>query len=71
MEEVSIQLTGASKVNPVGHSSFLTGEIEGENSLQEPTKITPEENTFSAGANFKYAFPANSITVLRVSLIQN
>ncbi len=71
LEEVSIQLTGAGKVNPVGHSSFLTGDIVAENSLQEPHKIIPVTGTFSAGANFRYTFPANSITVLRVSLLQN
>ena len=66
-ETVEITLQGAARVNPVGHSSTLTGAPRDENSLANPTKIVPEAGTFAAGTSFKYRFPAYSVTVLRIS----
>ena len=65
-ESVDITLKGARTVDRVGHSNTLTGAPEDENSLANPTKIIPSPGTFTAGANFRYSFPAYSITVLRI-----
>jgi alpha-L-arabinofuranosidase len=66
-EIVNITLSGAGNVNPVGHSTILMGDPDAENSLADPNKVIPSAGTFAAGDNFKYLFPANSITVLRIS----
>jgi hypothetical protein len=65
-EAVNITLKGAAKIDPAGHSTSLTGAPDDENSLANPTKVIPSKGTFTAGAGFKYRFPAYSITVLRI-----
>ena len=67
-EEVNITLKGVPKVHPTGHSTTLAGAPEDENSIANPTKIAPSTGTFTTGSNFKYRFPAYSITVLRIGL---
>jgi hypothetical protein len=68
-EWVNIKLTGARNVNPAGHSTVLTGTPEADNSLTNPNNVIPSSGTFVAGSSFKYLFPAWSVTVLRVGLI--
>jgi alpha-N-arabinofuranosidase len=65
-ESVNIILNGLDKIDPEGHSTTLTGTLEAENSIENPTNIVPSESTFKAGTRFKYTFPANSITILRL-----
>ena len=69
-ESVNITLSGADNVNPEGHSNILTGAPAEENSLTNPEKVVPSAGTFTAGRSFKYLFPANSITVLRIGLLK-
>jgi alpha-L-arabinofuranosidase len=69
-ESVNITLNGAGKVNPVGHSTTLTGAPEDENSIAYPNKIVPSTGTFAAGSSFKYLFPAYSVTVLRIEVLK-
>ena len=69
-ESVSITLSGAGKVNPIGHSASLTGAPDAENSLTNPNKVVPATGTFNTGINFKYLFPAYSATVLRIGLLK-
>lgn len=64
-EEVEIAIKGANRIDRAGHFSTLTGSPEDENSLANPTKILPSTGAFTAGASFKYRFPAYSVTVLR------
>ena len=66
-ETVAITLKGADTVNP-GYSVTLTGALDAENSLSNPDNIVPVTGTFTASPAFSYTFPANSITVLRVSI---
>ena len=66
-ESVDITLRGAGNVNTVGHFTTLTGALEDENSIAEPTKVVPKAGTFTAGKTFNYTFSANSVTILRVS----
>jgi alpha-L-arabinofuranosidase len=65
-ESVNINLNGAGKVNKSGHYTVLKGVPEDENSLSDPTRIIPSEGAFVADVNFKYLFPAYSVTVLRI-----
>ena len=67
-ESVNITLSGAGKVNPVGHLTTLTGAPDAENSIANPTKIVPSTGTYVAGSSFTYTFPANSVSVLRIEL---
>ena len=53
-----------------GHSTVLKGAPEDENSLSDPARIVPSEGTFVADVNFKYLFPAYSVTVLRIGLVK-
>lgn len=69
-ESVNITLKGAGKVNPVGHSTILTGEPGAENSIKYPNKVIPSKSKFAAGNSFKYLFPSNSVTVLRIGLLK-
>jgi alpha-L-arabinofuranosidase len=68
-ESVNIVLKGVHKVDREGHSTTLTGAPDDENSIENPVKVVPNEDTFSAGNRFKYIFPAYSVTVLRIRVI--
>ena len=70
-ETVTITLRGVNKVNPVGHSTVLTGAPDAENSISEPAKVVPLSGTFTAGSSFTYNFPAYSVSVLRIESIHN
>jgi alpha-L-arabinofuranosidase len=48
----------------------MTGSPDAENSLTNPTSVVPSESTFAAGNNFKYTFPAYSVTVLRIKVLK-
>jgi hypothetical protein len=51
--------------------TLTSGSALDENSLAEPTKVVPRESHLPvAAAKFSYAFPANSLTVLRLSLAE-
>jgi alpha-L-arabinofuranosidase len=67
-ETVLIALNGAKKVDPLGHSTMLSGAPDAENSLANPYQMVPSSGNFAAGSRFKYLFPAHSITVLRVGV---
>jgi alpha-L-arabinofuranosidase len=69
-ESVNIILKGADRIDPVGHSTILTGNLDAENSLTDPTRIIPSSTTFKAGSSFNYTFPAYSVSVLRISLLK-
>ncbi|MCK9410794.1 MAG: carbohydrate binding domain-containing protein [Prolixibacteraceae bacterium] len=68
-ETVTISLKGVGKVNPVGQFTVLTGTLDAENSISNPTKVIPSAGTFTAGNAFIYTFPANSVSVLRISVL--
>ena len=55
------------KVSPQATAEVITGDPNAMNSLAEPTKIAPKQETISnAAPTFDHAFPGNSITVLRL-----
>jgi alpha-N-arabinofuranosidase len=69
---VELEFGGAKRLGPRAKVLTLTGGngLE-ENSFAQPTKIAPQESHVSvAAAKFSYVFPGNSLTVLRLSLIE-
>ena len=61
-------LAGANHLTGLGTATVLTSEnATDENSLAEPTKVSPKTETLSfTGATLKRSFPGNSFTVLRI-----
>jgi len=68
-ESVNITLKGAGNVGTDGHSLTLSGLPEYENTLDNPTKVVPSEGRFVAGNSCIYSFPAWSVSVLRIHLM--
>ena len=68
--EANIDLQGVIKAGPQVKVITLTSEdLNDENSLQEPRKIYPVENSISvSGTKFSYNFVPYSFTILRVSI---
>jgi alpha-N-arabinofuranosidase len=67
--EVRINLAGLPRVNQSGRAVVLaSADLKAENSLDEPTKISPRDHQFAVPASeFAYTLEPNSLTVLRVS----
>lgn len=67
-QRVGIQLSGISKLAAEGQEVVLTSEKpEDENSITEPTKVSPVRKTFACpGPEFSHEFPGNSVSVLRL-----
>ncbi len=63
-----INLNGAKKLAPSAAAIVLTsGDAKDENTLEEPTKVAPKNETIKLDGNrIKHAFPGNSLTVIRV-----
>ncbi len=67
--EVQINLAGAKQIKKTGKAFVITGDLKAENSLDEPMRVAPVEQSLAAGSNeFKYSFAPNSLTVLRVGV---
>jgi alpha-L-arabinofuranosidase len=66
--ETDITLQGARQVRPAGRVITLTSDNPTEeNSIAQPAKVVPVESALAnAASQFKYTFPANSLTVLRL-----
>ena len=69
---VEMEFSGAKSLGPRAKISTLTsGSGLDENSFAAPTKIAPQESHLPvAAAKFSYAFPANSLTVLRLAFVE-
>ena len=66
--EAVIDLSGAGNLAPTAAATVLTSASgDDENSLDEPVKVAPKEMTVTNIApSFRHAFPANSVTVMRL-----
>lgn len=65
--EISINLAGARGVKGGKALVLSDTDLKAENSLDEPTRVSPAETLLSAaGAEFTYALAPDSLTVLRV-----
>jgi alpha-L-arabinofuranosidase len=69
-QETDIHLAGADIVQPSGTAIVLTSEKPtDENTLDNPTKVIPVTHQIQdAAKDFKYTFPADSVTVLRLKI---
>jgi len=52
--------------NNQGSNLMLTASPDAKNSLANPGNVSQVNNTFLAGTDFTYSFPAYSISVLRI-----
>lgn len=67
----TFDLKGVAEVSATGRAVVLTsGDMKDENSLENPTKVAPREETFAAAREFQYTLPARSVVVLRVETAQ-
>jgi alpha-N-arabinofuranosidase len=66
--EVRINLAGARNIRKPGKAYVLaSSDLKAENSLDQPTKVSPVEQKLTVSSNdFAYTFAPNSLTVLRV-----
>jgi alpha-N-arabinofuranosidase len=71
--EVRITLAGAKQVKKSGKAYVLaSADLKAENSLTEPLKISPAEQTIEvASGDFAFTLAPNSLTVLRVGVAAN
>jgi alpha-L-arabinofuranosidase len=67
--DTTINLRGAKEVQATGKAIVLTSDSpRDQNTIANPTKVTPKEEPITdAAATFHRSFPANSVTVLRLS----
>lgn len=65
---MTLDLTGIGALQPNAEAITLTsGSLDDENSLTQPEKVVPSTKRVSGiGPNFTYAFPARSLTILRL-----
>jgi alpha-L-arabinofuranosidase len=65
--DMTLHLRGAAKIDPTGTATVLTGDPKAQNTVDEPTKIAPkQESVNDASASFHRMFPPHSLTVLRL-----
>jgi len=63
--DATLNLRGAAQVTPTGKAIVLNGEPTDVNTIDEPTKVIPREQTLEgAAASFQRTFPPHSLTVL-------
>jgi alpha-L-arabinofuranosidase len=68
-QDTELELRGVQEVEPTAKAIVLTSaDPAAENSLTEPTKVAPVcQPIDGAAVNFRHTFPANSLTVLRLT----
>jgi alpha-L-arabinofuranosidase len=63
--DLAIHLRGVTRVEPNGTAILLTGEPDAQNSVDEPRKVAPRQETVAnAAPSFHRTFPPHSLTVL-------
>ncbi|MGA2501531.1 MAG: alpha-L-arabinofuranosidase C-terminal domain-containing protein, partial [Tepidisphaeraceae bacterium] len=69
-QETTVNLTGIASLKSPAKALVLTSENStDENSLEEPTKVSPKEKAIEInGTTMKYPFPGNSVSVIRIQL---
>lgn len=65
--DASINLSGVNGVEPTGTAFVLTGDPEAVNTVSEPHKVAPTQESFSdASTSFRRLLPPHSFTILRL-----
>jgi alpha-L-arabinofuranosidase len=69
--DTAISLKGVSRVEPAGAAVVLTGDPSWVNTVDEPRKLAPRQETLSnASMSFRRTFPAHSFTILRLKAVR-
>ncbi len=70
--QASVELRGAKPATNEARLTVITsGRMDDNNSFREPTKVAPTTATVPlAGAAFTHAFPARSLTILRLKTVR-
>jgi alpha-N-arabinofuranosidase len=67
-----ISLRGAGRVEPTGTATVLAGDPADVNTLEEPRKVAPKQETVAGTApSFRHTFPRHSLTILRLKASPN
>jgi alpha-L-arabinofuranosidase len=71
-QETDIHLAGVKEVQPSATAIILTSEDPlDENTFERPTKVSPVTlQVKNAGKDFRYKFPADSVTIMRMKIKQ-
>jgi alpha-L-arabinofuranosidase len=65
--DTKVRISGAKGVAPNIESVVLTGDPDEVNSVEQPDKVAPaSQNLLVEGSEFFHAFPAHSLTILKV-----
>jgi alpha-L-arabinofuranosidase len=69
VQVTDINLRGVTKVGGKAAVTVLTSaESTDENTLDQPTKVAPVKQTIEVGGtSFQHPFPANSVSILRIT----
>jgi alpha-L-arabinofuranosidase len=66
-EAIRIDLAGAKRIGKTATGEYIEGDPKAVNSVENPTGIAPKPVTINnAGPQFTHAFPAHSVTILRL-----
>jgi alpha-L-arabinofuranosidase len=66
-QSLQINLAGVKNVDPIANIETLTGQPTDVNTVDTPTRVIPQSATISdAGTTFAHAFPAYSVSVIRL-----
>jgi alpha-L-arabinofuranosidase len=65
--DMAIHLRGVTRLEPNGTALVLAGDPDAQNSVDEPRKVAPRQETFAnAAPSFHRTFPPHSLTILRL-----
>jgi alpha-N-arabinofuranosidase len=66
--DMTLNLRGAGRVDPIGTATILTGDPKAVNSVDRPTNVAPKQEKISdTSASLRRTFPAHSFTILRLT----
>ena len=66
--DATLNLHGGGSLTSQGKAIILTGDPKDVNSVEEPTKVAPKEQSITtAGSTFQWNFPPHSLTLMRLT----
>ncbi len=66
VKAMKVNLSGFKNINSLAEQTTLTGQADGENSMENSKNIVPVTSGFKAGKNFNYPVLPMSLTVIRI-----
>ncbi|HEX5493026.1 MAG TPA: LamG-like jellyroll fold domain-containing protein [Mycobacteriales bacterium] len=67
LQSARISFTGVGRLDRTATETVLTGDPGARNTLATPDAVAPTTNQVRVGNGQRFAFPANSVTVLRIT----